>query len=278
MRPSSPDSQLVTVFAPVHKDSNLDLFSMGQLPIHNFFIFAAADQFLPKWMADKMNQDISMIVVGRGSDLPIQEVLQKLKQNYAKNLFIYPQGTVTMVNETGPARKKFAEGLLTSLVREGYQVQIIPITYDTPARFVARRGKNEAKNIVVKAHPPVTPEFYQAMSRRSPLTINLFLRATWIENQSTTPQLLHGQLKMGALEQKKADLLPLQPLTEEKLRFIKTQWEKNQEWGPGTCLKVAAPTALAIYPLYRYMRANSQQTTARTQWMKSLSKFLRFMK
>ncbi len=128
--------KVITLVTPTHRDATLDAVVMSNLGLGKALLVMAPDQFLPKKLADKMDAVDSIIGVGRGSDLPINKIIEQLNNKKSDTIVIYPEGSINAgLEESRPLRGKFSEGLIKALLDEGYKVNIVPVTYEGTGRF-----------------------------------------------------------------------------------------------------------------------------------------------
>ncbi len=200
---------IVNIFAPVHRNPVLDFLAYSHLGIDDALPFI----FFPKPSSQILGKAFSnVIVVGGGSDVPIENTIKELKKGYTRNIVIYPEGSVSAgMMETRPPREKFSWGLLRRLRNEGYKINLVPIVYENTARFTYRNTIDSTiDDLVDKSNPPVTlkvvvgqpldTKMLDIMLRMDPQSINRYLRATWLEGMPTDANVLSGQLRAKSMD------------------------------------------------------------------------------
>jgi UDP-N-acetylglucosamine:LPS N-acetylglucosamine transferase len=127
--PKIADAKTLNFFVIQHSHPQLDNIVLANLGLGPYAIYGAADTFAPKALADLMDRNDHFVVVGRGADKPIDKTLEILQKKTIKNFVIYPEGSVSVgMYDTRAPREKFVTGLLGRLKKEGYRVNLIPIS------------------------------------------------------------------------------------------------------------------------------------------------------
>lgn len=206
--PAQSDPKVVNVFAPTHRHPTNDSLIMSHIMPDDALLFGAGDQFVPggagKFLANLLDKADGFVMVGRGSDKPIEEAVEQMKSTGSRNLFIYPEGAVsTGLGETRPPRPKFSTGLLNRLKSEGYKVNLIPITYTNADRVLHLGGlgpEGEEKTLRAKIHDPLTPERVEMMlSSGDEQMVNRYLRGVWLSDLPTDENRISGQWRFSVL-------------------------------------------------------------------------------
>lgn len=207
--PVLSDPKVVNLYTATHRHPANDMMVMSHFMPDDALLFGAGDQFVPgkvgKKMADMLDKREGFVMVGRGSDKPIESAVAQMKSTGSRSLFIYPEGSVsTGLGETRPVREKFSTGLLKRLRDEGYKVNLIPVTYentDKPLHIGGIGPEGDDKTFHAKIHDPVTPERLEMMlNSGDDQMVNRYLRSVWLQDLPTDENRIAGQLRVSALK------------------------------------------------------------------------------
>ncbi|MBL7554233.1 MAG: hypothetical protein JNM24_00310 [Bdellovibrionaceae bacterium] len=204
-----PDGKTVYIVAPTHRDPIRDGIIMANLGMSNYLLAMASDQMMPKVFADKFTANDNIVTVGRGSWTPVQKILKELKRGTTDTIMIYPEGSVSAgLYETRPVREKFSWGLIDALLKEGYEVKLIPLTYQNSGQFAHRNTvfgffkyleSSDSRELRVKVSPPVDSRILKLLAKATkPTAIGNFIRATWLQDLPHNSEFNSGLLRMNA--------------------------------------------------------------------------------
>lgn len=204
-----PDGKTVYIIAPTHRDPIRDGIIMSNLGISNYLLAMATDQMMPKRLADKFTSNDNIITVGRGSGTPIEKILKELKRGLTNIVMIYPEGSVSAgLYETRPVREKFSWGLIEALLNEGYDVKLLPLTYQNSGQFVHRNtvagffknlDSSTNRELQVTVSPPVNSKTLRLLAKATKSTaIGNFIRATWLQGLPHNEDFNNGMMRVKA--------------------------------------------------------------------------------
>lgn len=213
------ESKKVTIFAVSHRDEEADSVAITHLGNKKKFphlIFFAAYNVLPTWLAKIADNSNEVLVVGgdekiRKYKTPLDKLMEKLDQKVSSSFVIFPQGSVTIINEVHPLREKTT---WESLVSAGHQVEIVPISLDVDARFLSHSGDVDNKKVIVQVNPKIDFASYQSLiagTGGDVQVINHLLRSLWIEQIKE-----NGPLSVQEMDKRIQDKIlgPLHKLSE----------------------------------------------------------------
>lgn len=215
---AAPGEKVVNLYTLQHANPVLDNMVLANLGIENASIFGDADSFgLGKWIANKLDRSNNFIVVGRGADKPIEKAVEIAKEG-RRNFIIYPEGSVSAgVYESRRLRPKFSWGLVDRLQKEGYQVNIIPITVPDNYRYNTvwlngqvmpgiDGGADKVRGVV---HEHLDPKAVKILNRVTgdPETLTRHLRSLYMAQQPTDGDRISGLVKMEPLMERMSKFL-----------------------------------------------------------------------
>ncbi len=207
-----PD-KTVNIFTLTHIEAAQDMMAwsgiLNGLNLDRYLMFAAVDNFMPiKAISDRVVEMNEYINVGRGSDLPIIDVINKLNKSDVRTIKIYGEGGVgSGFFETRPVRAKYTTGLIRSLKAAGYKVNIIPVAYPkngvfvgSPSLFSPLAQDESKRELEVSFGKVLTNEHLDALlAFGGDAAVNHYIRASWHENMITNSQKLQGRLRIPEL-------------------------------------------------------------------------------
>jgi 1-acyl-sn-glycerol-3-phosphate acyltransferase len=206
-----PDGKTVYIVAPTHRDPIRDGIIMANLGMSNYLLAMASDQMMPKKFADRFTENDNIVTVGRGSWTPVQKILKELKQGTTDTIMIYPEGSVSAgLYETRPVREKFSWGLIDALLKEGYDVKLIPLTYQNSGQFAHRNTvvgffkyleNSDSRELRVKVGPPIDSKVLRLLAKATKSTaIGNFIRATWLQSLPHNKEFNNGLMRATAVD------------------------------------------------------------------------------
>ncbi len=193
----------VNVYVPTHQNPILDTVAMAHVGVNNALLFAAPDQFSPKFIADRIEKNSNLIFVGRGSGKPLEQTLGRLASGDTRTLFIYPEGSTATFGETRPLRKNFYRNLLAGIREAGYGIRIVPITYRNNGRLLslATDALNSSKKLDIHINKAIEPEVANKLvdnKNYERLFTNL-IKNSWSSKMPTTAELIGGQYRTSSV-------------------------------------------------------------------------------
>ena len=203
LKPALNTGKTIHVYAATHRHGIHDTILMGEVAPKDSLIFMAPQNFLPSFMVSGVDRNPGVIAVGKkGAEKPVEKALAQLKAGYSRNIFIFPEGGLPAgLNENAPVREKFSTELIARLRSEGYEVKVIPITYEGSARFMNELPADGLGQILkAKAHAPIDDATLAAWEKQDPQFLNRYLRQLYLENLETNADQLAGLIRPHALK------------------------------------------------------------------------------
>lgn len=202
-------SKIVNIITPNHSHPIHDAVLMSSLNLPDYLLVMATDQIVSGKLANKVDQNKNIISVGRGSNLPIDKILEQLEKGNTNNIVIYPEGSVSAgIYETRPLREKFSYGLVNKLIAAGYEVNIVPVSYVDSARLLHKNSisefikesfsdtTNESMTLNAKVKNPIPPEITKAIMQSGNYDLlNVYIRQNWLDELGSSSKKISGLLK-----------------------------------------------------------------------------------
>ncbi|MDC0253538.1 hypothetical protein OAK75_01470 [Bacteriovoracales bacterium] len=199
-----PDNKTVNLILPSHRAPIPDAILMGNLKLPNYMIFANPKAFMPtKAAAQKLASAPEFLAVGKwrgkGNMRPADKLLQGLKNRLSYNALNYPQGFTATMNEILPITPAFSPKLLGRLIKEGFKVNVVPISYEVGSQFLRQNKNVLERDIEAKIHPSLPPDLIELILKLEKEGMeNLFgvmLRSFWLEHIKK-----YGELRLEQIE------------------------------------------------------------------------------
>jgi hypothetical protein len=199
-----PDNKTVNLFLPSHRAPIADAVLMGHLGLPSYMIFANPKAFMPnKAAAQRLASIPEFLAVGKwrgkGNPRPADKLVQGLKNRLSYNALNYPQGFTATMNEILPITPAFSPKLLGRLIKEGFKVNVIPISYEVGSKFLRASENMIERDIQAKVHPSFSPGLIELVLKLEKQGLeNLFgvmLRSFWLEHIEK-----YGELKLEEIE------------------------------------------------------------------------------
>ncbi len=192
----------VNIIVPTHRSAslNMDAAVMAHVAPDDSLIFMAARNFLPGPLARLGDSNPFIISVGGGAPDPVEKSIQALKKGQSRNIFIYPEGGVpTKLEETLPIRVGFDEKLLERIEKEGFEVNLVPITYLDSGQ-IAEEARTAGSGVRLHAvvHPPIGSSELRALRAAAPGGVSTYLRSLWMENLPSDASRFLGLIRSQA--------------------------------------------------------------------------------
>ena len=137
---------------------------------------------------------------------PIEKFIRLICENKASNALIYPEGQVSLgIKESRPVRENFSKALITRLIEEKIDFELVPVSYVNGAKFFEYHNevdviKSEEAQLKIKVHRPITAdEIAVFLKKYDSKILNTYLRFNWLFN-------LCASLRSRTMEQYKIGL------------------------------------------------------------------------
>ena len=209
-----PGKKTVNLFLPSHRSDVVDAMVMAHLNLPHFLVFANPSAFVPGIVLGTMVANLpEFISVGKwrgfGSPTPTDKLISALEAQRSPNVINYPQGFVANAGEILPINASFVEKLLYPLVTRGYDVNIIPISYEIDSHLLSQSGEVDSTEVFATIHPPLTPNAVKTLVEHQMKTaqsdtparyIDHFLSTLWYENIRDNKELGLNELMRRAEE------------------------------------------------------------------------------
>jgi hypothetical protein len=202
--------KVVNLFLPSHRNDMADAVLMSRLgeELGSFLMFANPAAFAPNYMIGQLLASLpEFISVGKWRGYPnlppLEKLLKSLRQKRSANVINYPQGFLANMGELLPINSGFVQKLLKPLLDQGFQVNVIPVSYEVDSKFLSRTGAVDNVSIQAQIHPPLLHHAVsalvekqlaaQALEGDSPKTryFDHFLSTLWLESIQE-----HGELSI----------------------------------------------------------------------------------
>ncbi len=205
-KPRALTGKTINIVVPTHRDAILDALVMANLGLEKALLVLAPDQFMPRAAATLFDRADSTIAVGRGKNHATEQILEQVARGKSDTILIYPEGSVPAgLQEMRPPREKFS-WLVEKLLRDGYDVNLIPVTYENTAQFAheAQRinifsPRTDGTRLRAKVHDKVDSVMLRTLLASSGTqAIGRYIRAIWMDGLGTDDRSLHGLLRASA--------------------------------------------------------------------------------
>ncbi|MGZ3694659.1 MAG: hypothetical protein ACXWQO_10790 [Bdellovibrionota bacterium] len=205
--PALPQGKKVlNIYAPTHRQGIHDGMLMAQVMPRDSLLFMAPKNFLGSALGSQFKGVRGFIAVepskpGQKKINPVDVLLKQLDQTGSQNVFIYGEGGLpTGILENMPIRENFGAHLIKGLREKGYEVNLIPVTYENSARFMNKRVTDvEGKNLRAVIHKAVPDQVLGEWEKYDPTFVNRYLRSVHMEGLETNDKQLMGILRPGQL-------------------------------------------------------------------------------
>lgn len=202
----------VRIIVPTHRDANLDAVAFaalksenpvvfGALNLKNHPIFGMKDHPIVKPMIDALERNDTFILAG-AKEKPIEKFMRLYREGKIQDVLIYPEGQVGLgMKESRPVRDNFSEAFLKTLVQEGVDFDLVPVTYVNGAQYFEYHNEIDyiktepgQKKLLVNVQEPISSEelkrFFAAYGEKDFTT---YLRMKWLFDLETNKDLILGQ-------------------------------------------------------------------------------------
>jgi hypothetical protein len=236
----TPPADTVRLYAIVHRDPYADPALVAHLNIPDYYLFAAIDRFLPQTsVASFVKQkfklpdghfverllpraSLASLAKRRPEILPVdgpatesvQKLVDNLKRSPTRNVVMFAEGQTSLLGETRSPHLTFSKYLVQRLIKEGYKVEIVPVTSSYAVDMLDRAGTRftnllkSAQRHRVDIQAPWPPALVQRLAQAPAVAdqppLHLMLRSAWLE--AYAPDAIHhdenffGQLPAARLE------------------------------------------------------------------------------
>ncbi|MEO5970442.1 MAG: hypothetical protein ABIQ95_10995, partial [Bdellovibrionia bacterium] len=205
--------KVANLFLPAHRNDIADAILMSRLSeeIGSFLMFANPSAFAGNYALGQMLASLpEFISVGKWRGFPdlspTEKLIKNLEQERSPNVINYPQGFVSNMGELLPINSSFVQKLLAPLLARGFEVNVIPLSYEVDSKFLSKTGEVDDLQIQARIHPPLLHSTVkklaekqlaaQALEGDSPQTryFDHFLSTLWLESIQE-----HGELTLDEL-------------------------------------------------------------------------------
>jgi len=197
----------VALFAPTHRHGETDNITFAHLALPDYLVFNAIDQvqLLPRFLKERIAKTRGLIAVGGGRGPAVDRALEAIRAQVSRNILIYPEGSVSEgFRGTRPARSGFGESLVRRIREDGFDLQIVPVSYLDNARFLdlpPRSGLAAERRRRVAVSPPLDSTAIDALLEAGGgELLNRMVRLAWLESLVTDETLFLGQDRVSAIE------------------------------------------------------------------------------
>lgn len=210
--PLTKERKVINIFAPTHRQGIHDGILMAEVMPRDSMLFMAPRNFLGPQLGGQFKGVKGFIAVEPSKPAkpgqpkppkknPVDVLLKQLDETKSQNVFIYPEGGLpTGILENMPVRENFGASLIPTLRKMGYEVNLIPITYENSARFMNKRVTDvEGKNLRAVFHPAVPDETLGKWEKYDPTFVNRYLRTVHMQGLETNERQLAGMLRPDRL-------------------------------------------------------------------------------
>lgn len=225
----------VNVYIASHRDGVLDQLTIAELGAHNIVPFAAVNNFVPNalnklfGLKDRamraLDQSNNLIIVGKGKTIePIPKALKILNESSVRSFLIFPEGRLPEgLGATAGVRDKFfaEDGLIASIERAGYKVNLIPLSMRHNARLFDGKSLTSDKKLTIRVHSFIDDETRRTFMKYGGETgMAMLLQFGLIDALVTNQRLMFGQLRPSATHDVVFDYLnrPQSPACREMLK------------------------------------------------------------
>ena len=163
---------------------NLDSYiTFGALNLSGEGIFSIATHPAFKSVLKRIDQQRDIILLGREQD-PIEKLKDVLKSGRTHNLFLFPQGMISLgFNETNPLKPSFSEKVIQELLNAGFKIrlQIMSMPDNFEETLKPQPSSEHGKNLRVNLSTPIEDqELRQILEKNGPAGMDLYIRMHWI--------------------------------------------------------------------------------------------------
>ncbi len=206
------NQERLRIFVPTHRDANLDAIAFAALDVENPVVFGALnlknhpifgmkDHPMVKPMIDALERNDTFILAG-AEEKPMAKFMRLIREGKVKNVLIYPEGQVGLgMKESRPVRTNFSEAMLKTLVEQGVDFELMPVTYVNGAQYfeyhnevdLIRTEPGQEKLLVNVQKPITSEEIRQFFARFPEKDFTTYLRMNWLFDLPTNQDLVLGQ-------------------------------------------------------------------------------------
>ena len=176
----------INVYVPSHRETILDTFTLSKLGLgaDNAALFVALDAAFPKWFTKMAERQDTVINVGKDAkERSFTKLERVLKENGLRHIIIYGEGSTPVgLGETRPLQPTFERLVVQELRKQGYKVNLVPITYPQNDEFMVdppRLADRELK--VVVGEPIRHPTVDAILEHGEGGELSRLIRQTWME-------------------------------------------------------------------------------------------------
>lgn len=198
---SDAEENEVQLLVPSHRSTVGDVVLLSHLQLANAFAFANTgsvsevadnDLVMPLGHILSYAQDIAAVGPYRGLKgiRPYDKLMQALEQKRSKNIINFGQGFIPSMHEILSPTTRFTSRLIYTLLKNNYQVRIVPITLEVPSSFYKEGASYVGpKKVGVKIAAPIKSHMVAMLAamelgdqKQWYQLINMMLRAHWFKD------------------------------------------------------------------------------------------------
>jgi len=195
---ASADRKVVNLFLPPHRSEVGDALLLGKLGLPHFLMFSNPSAYAPHpWVGNVLASLPEFISVGKWKGYPpltpAEKLFKSLEEKRSPNVINFPQGFVSRMGEILPMHHQFEEKLIRPLIQKGYEVNVVPMTFEVDSGHLSRSGGSDDLKIRAKFHPPLRHSTVKALVELEDSSLNRvfnhFMSTFWFEKIQTHKEL-----------------------------------------------------------------------------------------
>lgn len=223
------NAKVINIFTPNQSHPIHDAMLLSSLNLPNYLLVLGAEQSsLNKFVSRKVLENGNIINLGQESSTPIDNVVNELKKGFVRNVVIYPEGSASKgFRETRTINPKFSNELIKKLMAEGYQVNIVPVSYTKSPKLLNKNSisgffkdiiqTGQGATLTAQINRPIPFEIIDALNRSGRMELlDLYIRQSWLKDLGNNSKSISGVLRSDELKKQferefKINVRELQP-------------------------------------------------------------------
>jgi hypothetical protein len=129
---------------------------------------------------------------------PTEKLLMALESKRSPNVVNYPHGFISSAGEILPINANFVKKLLKPLLDRGFEVNVIPISYEVDSHLISQSRSVDKINVTAKFHQPLMHSAVKVLVAKQLESgtryFDHFLTSLWFDNITAFPELTLNQL------------------------------------------------------------------------------------
>lgn len=214
------NQERIRIFIPTHRDANLDAVAFSALNVENPVVFGALnlknhpifgmrDHPMVKPIIDALENNDTFILAAT-KEKPLDKFLRLIREGKVQNVLNYAEGQVGLgIKESRPVRENFSELLLKTLVDNGVDFELVPVTYVNGAQYFEYHNEIDyiktergQEKLLVNVHQPIRSDqirrFFEKYGEKD---FNTYLRMNWLFDLQTDQDLVLGQGRWSSIQE-----------------------------------------------------------------------------